>query len=178
MKSIEEIIKQYSENTDIQVEEIPNLDLYMDQILTFFSGHLEQNIESKNSELLTKSMINNYTKEKILSPIKGKKYSKNQIIQLLCIINLKQTLSLKEIKILLNSENINEEKMEKAYTASLSKKEDLISLFSKDLLDTFSLEEKNEKTKEENILEMVLSLSSLSNFLKNIASELVLELEE
>lgn len=178
MKRIEDIISKYSESNDIQVEEIPSLDLYMDQILTFFSNHLEQDAENKNSDLITKSMINNYTKEKILSPVKGKKYSKNQIVQLLCIINLKQTLSLAEIKTILNSENMDEEKMEEAYSSSLLTKEKLVSLFSKDLIDIFSTkEEVDQKISEKDIFEIVLTLSSLSNFLKSIASELVAELE-
>lgn len=177
MNTIEEIITKYSENKDLSVEEIPKLDLYMDQILTFFSGHFNQETKNKNSELLTKSMINNYTKEKILSPVKGKKYNKNQIIQLLCIMNLKQTLSLTEIKTLFTSENIGEKELENAYTSSLSVKEKLMALFSEDLINTFVKEEAHSKIQEENILEMVLTLSSLSNFLSCIASDLITGLD-
>lgn len=178
MNEIENIIKKYSESRDLRVEEIPNLDLYMDQILTFFSDHFSKEPEDKSGELLTKSMINNYTKEKILSPIKGKKYNKNQIIQLLCIMNLKQTLSLTEIKALFTLKNIGEAELENAYTSSLSVKDELITLFSKDLINTFKTEDNHAENKEENTLEMVLILSSLSNFLKCIASDLVAGLEE
>lgn len=172
MKNIENVIEKYEQSKDIQIDELPNLDLYMDQVLTFFSNSLAEKPENKKSEVLTKSMVNNYTKEKILSPIKGKKYTKSQIVQLLCIMNLKQTLSLHEIRVLLNAENMNEEQIQQAYTASLALKNKLVPLVSKNLVNTFSHE-----NKEENKLAIVLALSSLSNFLNNIASDIVNDLE-
>lgn len=74
-------------------ETIPEIDLYMDQILRL--------TEEKG---VTKTMINNYSKERLIKPLKGKKYSKEQIIQILCIMNLKQTLQLGSIKELMPQE--------------------------------------------------------------------------
>ena len=74
-------------------EKIPEIDLYMDQILRL--------TEEKG---VTKTMINNYSKERLLKPLKGKKYSKEQIIQILCIMNLKQVLQLGHIKDLMPQE--------------------------------------------------------------------------
>lgn len=73
---------------------IPEIDLYMDQLLSL--------IEEKG---ITKTMINNYSKEKLIKPLKGKKYSKEQIVQILCIANLKQTLALSDVKNLMPQED-------------------------------------------------------------------------
>lgn len=171
MENFENIIDKFSKDEDIHVDDIPNLDLYMDQILTFFSDHLS---EENNKELLTKAMINNYTKEKILSPVKGKKYTKEQIVQLLCIMNLKQTLTLSEIGVLLETEN--EEDVALAYTESLQLKNQLIPFVSKDLKAAIGKESVLENREE--ALKTVLTVSSLATFLKNIASEIVANLEQ
>lgn len=66
---------------------IPEIDLYMDQLLSLTS-----------EKEVTKTMINNYSKEHLIKPLKGKKYSKEQIIQILFIMNLKQNIPLSDIK--------------------------------------------------------------------------------
>ena len=88
--------------------ELPNVDLYMDQILTFINNSLSEciknseNEEKENSQILTKTMINNYVKNNILeAPIK-KKYSKTQCAKLFVICVLKQVFSMSEISSLIN----------------------------------------------------------------------------
>lgn len=66
--------------------EIPEIDLYMEQILTLLEN-----------QGVTKTMINNYSKEHLIDPVKGKKYNKEQILQILCILNLKQNMPLFQI---------------------------------------------------------------------------------
>lgn len=51
-------------------------------------------------KLLTKTMVNNYVKEGLMTPVKGKKYTRQQIMQLLCVYHLKQTLRLNDVKAL------------------------------------------------------------------------------
>ena len=70
-----EILEQVEHRSYLKSEDIPSIDLYMDQIMTLFDIHLENNKRFENDKLLTKTMINNYSKEGILKPIKGKKYS-------------------------------------------------------------------------------------------------------
>lgn len=93
--------------------EIPNLDLYMDQLLTLI------NAKSETKAPLTKTMVNNYSKEKIIMPVKGKKYTKEQVLQIYTVFLLKNTLSMGEIKAALNglyAEGDDEHRLEKAYT--------------------------------------------------------------
>ncbi len=87
-------------------EELPNVDLYMDQILTFINSSLSEYInfsedEDKN-KILTKTMINNYVKNNILEPPVKKKYSKTQCAKLFVICILKQVFSMNEIFSLIN----------------------------------------------------------------------------
>lgn len=87
----------------LEINEIPNLDLYMDQVLSLVNSK-----KIDNSKKITKTMINNYSKAKLLTPVKGKKYTKNQIIQILIIDLLKNHLSLIQIHDLLKLKDENE----------------------------------------------------------------------
>lgn len=82
------------------VDKIPDFGLYMDQVITFMENYYPE-------KPLTKTMINNYTKDKILFPTHKKKYTREHLMVLSLIQMLKKTLSLPEIKILL--EPISEE---------------------------------------------------------------------
>ena len=88
--------------------ELPNVDLYMDQILTFINNSLSEcikngeNEEKENNQILTKTMINNYVKNNILEAPVKKKYSKTQCAKLFVICVLKQVFSMNEISSLIN----------------------------------------------------------------------------
>lgn len=86
---------------DIQLIDIPDIDLYMDQVTTFMEKKLSPTKRNRKDKILTKTMINNYTKDGILLPPKNKKYSRQHIILLILVYNLKQILSIKDIAILL-----------------------------------------------------------------------------
>ena len=98
---LENIIEKESQKSSLVSKDIPDLDLYMDQIMTLFETHLANNKKNEEDKLLTKTMINNYSKAKVITPVKGKKYTKEQILQMLIIYQLKNNLSIQEIKELL-----------------------------------------------------------------------------
>ena len=86
----------------IPIQDFPNIDLYMDQVTTFMDQHLEKTKRYSEDKLLTKTMINNYTKNDLLpSPVK-KKYSKDHIIMLIFIYYMKNFLSITDIRSLLH----------------------------------------------------------------------------
>lgn len=82
--------------------EIPTIDLYVDQILNLVTEKLHEGSVRYHDRQLTKTMINNYSKDGLITPVKGKKYTKEQIVQMLTIYTLKSTLSIGEIKRILN----------------------------------------------------------------------------
>ena len=62
--------------------DVPNIDLYMDQITTFMDTHLADSRRYPDDKIMTKTMINNYTKNHLLPPSVKKKYSREHIFLL------------------------------------------------------------------------------------------------
>ncbi len=87
---------------EIKDYEIPDIDLYMDQVTSFMDTKLKDFKRDENDIILTKTMINNYVKSNVIpSPVK-KKYSKKHLMVLIWIYHLKQTLSITDIGKLMN----------------------------------------------------------------------------
>lgn len=78
-------------------EEIPNIDLYLDQTVTLLEKYLESYIDNKNEKMITKTMINNYVKQQLLEPPQNKKYNREHIASLFVICILKQVYSITDI---------------------------------------------------------------------------------
>ena len=86
----------------ISLEEMPNIDLYMDQLTTFMDERLKKTTRHPETDkILTKTMINNYAKNDLLPPPIRKKYSKDHLILLIFIYYLKNILSINDIQTLL-----------------------------------------------------------------------------
>ena len=85
----------------IKPEEIPNIDLYMDQVTTFMDEHLAGTKRRDEDKILTKTMINNYSKNNLLPPSVKKKYSKEHVLLLIFIYYFKSILSIKDIETVL-----------------------------------------------------------------------------
>ena len=99
---IKSVLKNLSKTEYIKPDEIPNIDLYMDQVTTFMEAHLGDAKRFEDDKILTKTMINNYAKNDLLPPPIKKKYSKEHIIALIFIYYYKNILSIKDIKKLIN----------------------------------------------------------------------------
>ena len=95
MNSIMESLERISY---IRFEDIPNIDLYMDQVTTFMDEKLQATTRNPGEDkILTKTMINNYAKNDLLpSPLK-KKYSKEHMMILIMIYYFKGVLSFNDI---------------------------------------------------------------------------------
>lgn len=87
----------------VNSDDIPNIDLYVDQVTTFMDKALKSTTRYKDQDkVLTKTMINNYAKNDLLpSPIK-KKYSKEHVLVLVFIYYFKNILSINDIQNMLN----------------------------------------------------------------------------
>lgn len=102
--SIENVRKLINELVHVDYilpEDIPSIELYMDQVTTFMDNQLANNKRSAEDKTLTKTMINNYTKNELLPPPNKKKYSKDHIILLIYIYYLKNFVSISDIQQLL-----------------------------------------------------------------------------
>lgn len=85
----------------IKCDEIPNIDLYMDQVTTFMDEHLSSQKRYEADKILTKTMINNYAKNHLLPSPDKKKYSKDHILLLIFIYYFKSYLSINDIQTIL-----------------------------------------------------------------------------
>ncbi len=95
LKKFDEIIESFGY---ISSDEIPNIELYMDQVISFMDRHLRHGArDPEMDKLLTKTMINNYTKNNVLIPPVRKKYGMDHMILLLMIFYFKSFLSIGDI---------------------------------------------------------------------------------
>ena len=86
----------------IALADIPNIDLYMDQVTTFMDTHLKSSTRYPGDDkILTKTMINNYAKNDLLPPPVKKKYSREHILLLIFIYYYKGIVSINDIQTLL-----------------------------------------------------------------------------
>ena len=173
-ETLENLVEKESQKSSIMSKDIPDLDLYMDQIMTLFETHLANNKKNEEDKLLTKTMINNYSKAKVITPVKGKKYTKEQIIQMLIIYQLKNNLSIQEIKELLTPIYESDTDLSLLYDHFIDIKQVMNQQLQKliqQILEDFSLQIEN----QEDFFLLVASLSSLSHSLTNIAEALINE---
>ena len=104
--SMDDLLNSIVESLDriryVDLDDIPNIDLYMDQVTTFMDKKLESTTRNPGEDkILTKTMINNYAKNDLLPPPVKKKYSKEHMIILIMIYYLKGVLSFSDIQQLL-----------------------------------------------------------------------------
>ena len=92
------LIKKLTLADELKVTDIPNIDLYMDQLTQLIDSKLGRFKRDETDKILTKTMINNYTKAGLLMPPKNKKYSRDHIILLILVYFLKNILSIADIK--------------------------------------------------------------------------------
>ncbi|UZP03487.1 DUF1836 domain-containing protein [Clostridium botulinum] len=102
-KDILNIMESLNLDKKINLEDIPELDLYMDQVIQLFENKLSVLKRKEEDKVLTKTMINNYAKAKLLMSIKNKKYSKEHLILMSLIYDLKGALSINDIKLTLDN---------------------------------------------------------------------------
>jgi len=96
------ILESISRIDYVKADEIPNIDLYMDQVTTFMNDHMKSSKRYEDDKILTKTMINNYAKNELLPPPLKKKYSKEHVMVLIFIYYFKNVLSLRDIEQLLS----------------------------------------------------------------------------
>lgn len=99
---LDSILESLSRIEYIRPEDIPDIDLYMDQVTTFMDGRLRTTTRNPGDDkVLTKTMINNYAKNDLLPPPMRKKYSKEHVLVLIFIYYFKGVMSINDIQILL-----------------------------------------------------------------------------
>lgn len=78
-------------------EHLPDIGLYMDQVITYLERQLEIFRKPDEDHLVTPSMVNNYAKARIIPRTEGKKYGQEHIALLLSVFTLKRVLSVQDM---------------------------------------------------------------------------------
>ena len=96
------ILQQMGDVMQLKSAEIPNINLYMDQVTTFMNEKLAYSRRDHESKepIFTKTMINNYAKNNLIPPPEKKKYSKEHMMTLILIYYFKNVMSISDIQIL------------------------------------------------------------------------------
>ena len=132
-----QILNEMNFENGIKLDEMPELDLYMDQVIQLFEGKLSTLKRNDDEKILTKTMINNYAKGKLLLPIKNKKYSKEHLILMAFIYNLKGALSINDIKSslseIIESDESIDYPLRELYNCYLEESKDDVNRFKEDV---------------------------------------------
>ncbi|RDU23740.1 DUF1836 domain-containing protein [Anaerosacchariphilus polymeriproducens] len=137
------ILESLSRIEYIKAEDIPNIELYMDQVTKFMDSHLEPSKRYPEDKILTKTMINNYAKNNLLPPPTKKKYSKDHMLMLIFIYYFKNILSINDIQNLLNPltnkyfETDEELNLETIYNEVFGLEKEEIESLKKDIAEKF-----------------------------------------
>ena len=147
--------------------ELPNVDLYLEQVVGFINSSLSpyilMNTDKEDNQLLTKTMINNYVKNSLIEAPNKKLYSKKQLAKLFAICVLKQVYSLQEIKVLF-SVALEDSDISDAY-------DNFCNLFEEALVCTYTKNgfiDKNNNNDNLYLLKSVLLACSCKIYVQNI----------
>lgn len=181
MEKLQSFLEKLEREQNISLADIPEIDLYMDQVIQLFENRFSGTKRNEDEKILTKTMINNYAKGKLLFPIKNKKYSKEHIILISLIYQLKGGLSIKDIQATL--EGINKKvtegdiDLDRLYDHYLHDSEDNTVSFKEDIRARM---EKSVLEDDEYLSKVLLiaSLVNMSNLYRRAAEKLVDEIVE
>lgn len=183
---VNSLLQRLAKLNYIKPGDVPNIDLYMDQVTTFMDEHLSDVKRYEDDKILTKTMINNYTKNDLLPPPVKKKYSKEHIYVLTFIYYLKNILSISDIQKLLNpltDKFFNKEELpdlEYIYSEIYNMEKTQIASLSKDVVERTQvakeafLDVENEEDKDFLQLFSLVGLLSFDVYMKkNIIESLI-----
>lgn len=169
-----EMINNLNLDRNIELEEIPEIDLYMDQVIQMFESKYADMRRNEEEKVLTKTMINNYAKGKLLMPIKNKKYSKEHIILMNLIYNLKGTLSINDIKLALDGmvEEPDVDEIRETYSKFIRVSENDLEIFKSENQKRVEDIQNIAKDKDEKFL-MLCSAINMSNMYRKLGEKLI-----
>ena len=102
-KSLNSWLEELNQFELTQYEKLPDIDLYMDQVITYLERQLMTFSLSSMDKLITSSMINNYVKGEVIPAPNAKRYNKEHIALILEVCLLKKVLSISNIKEILDA---------------------------------------------------------------------------
>ncbi|SDG99400.1 protein of unknown function [Planococcus glaciei] len=105
MENMDRLIENLGVKSGVLLEDIPKIDLYIDQVIQLFETSFADAKRNEEEKILTKTMINNYAKGKLFYPVHNKKYTRNHIMLISLIYQMKSALSINDVKQVLDGLN-------------------------------------------------------------------------
>lgn len=145
---LDEVLGRMKEVLGVRYNDIPNIDLYVDQVTTFFNDKLKFSLRNggeKKEKIITKTMINNYAKNELMPPPVKKKYSREHMMILIFIYYFKSFMSINDIGILLKPleeeyfGNEGAKSLGEIYETIFGAGEERLSVVEEDLRDKFKV---------------------------------------
>lgn len=99
MEELEQLKRLLEQERPVNWEELPDLALYMDQIISYMPRQL---INLQGDEQVTSAMVNNYIKDGLVPRADGKRYGKTHLGYLTAVCAMKKVLSVKDMRIMLD----------------------------------------------------------------------------
>ncbi len=158
-------------------EEIPNIGLYMDQVVVLLMGYLDyMPPELKDEQVVTAAAINNYVRKGIMPSPEKKKYYREHIAYLVMICTLKQSLSIAMLQKLLPTGR-GEEEVRPIYEAYVRRHRESAKYFVQQVRQIAAAILKHEEVPEcavENTEDLIASTAIVGGFARLLAEKLLL----
>jgi hypothetical protein len=162
MEALEKLKESLQNDRPKEWEEIPDIDLYMDQVISYMP---RQHIGLEGDETLTSAMVNNYIKKGLLPRANGKKYNKDHLAYLTAICLFKQVISVNETDVLLKMQ-LEDQNIKQFYAKYCSILDEALKATDEQLKDGMSKEE---------ISDLILDLA-VSSYTHKLACQRLLQI--
>ena len=183
---LKSILEHISDLDYIKTADIPNIELYMDQVTTFMDSQMASSKRYPDDKVLTKTMINNYAKNHLLPSPNKKKYSKEHVLMLIFIYYFKSFLSISDIQALLTpladryfqkEDGLN---VEDLYNEVFGMEKEQVEYLKKDLMEKYqtasqSFAEAEEKDREFLTMFSFICLLSFDFYMKKQLIESIID---
>ncbi len=108
--------RRFAGHRPVMWDRLPDIELYMDQVVTLIDKQLAAFRKNGEEKVITSSMVNNYTKDRVIPRAESKKYSREHVALLMIICSLKKVLSMPDLAVLLKNFTLNaDSEIEKFY---------------------------------------------------------------
>ena len=183
---LKSILEHISDLDYIKTADIPNIELFMDQVTTFMDSQMASSKRYPDDKVLTKTMINNYAKNHLLPSPNKKKYSKEHVLMLIFIYYFKSFLSISDIQALLTpladryfqkEDGLN---VEDLYNEVFGMEKEQVEYLKKDLMEKYqtasqSFAEAEEKDREFLTMFSFICLLSFDVYMKKQLIESIID---
>jgi hypothetical protein len=181
--NIEELYTEvFQDVQNFNIDDMPGIDLYMDQVTTYLNEKLKMAQRHDDDKLLTKTMINNYVKSHLMPPPEKKKYSKDHLIALILIYFFKNVVSINDVNSILNPVmsnqfKDNDDSLEKAFKVYLEhiQSSETITPIVQSYEDSKKMLEKLNSSSDELALLSFISVLNYDIFLRKLIIERLID---